>query len=68
MIHVTIFDDNASRRDGLRLMIDSTDGMECAGAFPDCREVVKHIETSKPDVVLMDIDMPHVDGIEGGYA
>ena len=65
MIHVTIFDDNASRRDGLRLMIDSTDGMECAGAFPDCREVVKHIETSKPDVVLMDIDMPHVDGIEG---
>jgi len=65
MIHVTIFDDNASRRDGLRLMIDSTDGMECAGAFPDCREVVKHIETSKPNVVLMDIDMPHVDGIEG---
>lgn len=64
-IRVSVFDDNASRRDGLRLLIDSTDGMECVGAYPDCRGVLERIGSGTPDVVLMDIDMPHVDGIEG---
>jgi DNA-binding NarL/FixJ family response regulator len=62
---VTIFDDNAKRRDGLRMLIDTLEDMECAGTFNDCREVLKNIDDTKPDVVLMDIDMPHVNGIEG---
>lgn len=64
-IRVAIFDDNASRRDGLKLLLDSTEDMKCVGAFPDCREVVRHVLDTTPDVVLMDIDMPHVNGIEG---
>jgi DNA-binding NarL/FixJ family response regulator len=64
-IRVAIFDDNPKRRDGLTLLIDSMDNMECCGAFNDCREVLMHIENSRPDVVLMDIDMPYVNGIEG---
>lgn len=64
-IRVAIFDDNPKRRDGLMLLIDSMDNMECCGAFNDCREVLMHIENSRPDVVLMDIDMPYVNGIEG---
>jgi len=64
-IRVAVFDDNAKRREGLQLLIDSTDNMSCVGAWPDCREVVRHVAETTPDVVLMDIDMPHVDGIEG---
>lgn len=62
---ITVFDDNNNRRDGLELLINLTDGMTCVGAYTDCSNVLHDIETSKPDVVLMDIDMPIVNGIEG---
>jgi DNA-binding NarL/FixJ family response regulator len=65
IIQVVVFDDNANRRNSLQLLINSTDGMNCSGIFPDCREVVNNISKCKPDVVLMDIDMPNVNGIEG---
>lgn len=64
-IRVVIFDDNPERSDALQLLIDSTEHMECVGMFEDCRDVTKHIRETKPDVVLMDIDMPHVDGVTG---
>ena len=64
-IRVAVFDDNAKRREGLQLLIGSSDDMTCVGAWPDCRDVVRHVTETSPDVVLMDIDMPHVDGIEG---
>lgn len=64
-IRVAIFDDNPKRRDGLQLLIDAMDNMECVGLFNDCRDVLKNIEHTKPDVVLMDIDMPHVNGVNG---
>lgn len=64
-IKVAIFDDNDSRRDGLALLISMTPNMECVGMWPDCRNVVEHVDKVKPDVVLMDVDMPNVNGIEG---
>ena len=64
-IQVAIFDDNESRRDGLEIMINLTEGMNCVGAFPDCSNVILDIERTRPDIVLMDIDMPKVNGIEG---
>lgn len=65
MINVTVFDDNAARREGLELLLNSMEDMHCVGTFDDCRNVVARVASTKPDVVLMDIDMPYVDGIEG---
>ncbi|HKL40669.1 MAG TPA: response regulator transcription factor [Cryomorphaceae bacterium] len=62
---VAIFDDSPERREGLYLLLETTDDMVCAGLFNDCRNAVADVESSKPDVILMDIDMPFVNGIEG---
>lgn len=65
---IVIFDDNDSRREGLELLINMTEDFESVGTFSDCRNVLANIEQYKPDVVLMDIDMPNVNGIEGVIA
>lgn len=64
MIKVLIFDDNADRRDSLSMLVLTNPGLELVGAFPDCNNVVADVERTKPDVVLMDIGMPGVDGIK----
>ncbi len=64
-IKVAVFDDNKPRRELLQLLLDNSDGLSCTGAYEDCRNIVKNISTNVPDVILMDIDMPHVNGIEG---
>lgn len=65
MVRVAIFEDNASRRNGLKLLLDAMEDMEAVGAFEDCRDIINRIKWCKPEVILMDINMPHVDGIEG---
>ena len=63
-IRVVIFEDNKSLRLGLYQLINGSDGFSCAGAFEDCLDLIKNIEDTKPDVVLMDIEMPEINGIE----
>ena len=62
-IRVTIFEDNTPLREGLFSLIDSSEGFTCAGAFANCKHVLANIEDTKPDVVLMDIEMPGINGI-----
>ena len=64
-IKVAVFDDNKNRRLGLELLINATPKMQCVGAFEDCRNVVSNLHKCNPDAVLMDIDMPYVNGVEG---
>src|SRR5688572_6448691 len=64
-IRVTIFEDNKSRRESLSMLILSDIKLELAGAFTDCSHVVEDIKRNHPHVVLMDIQMPKVSGIEG---
>ena len=64
MIKVTIFEDNRNLREGLFQLIDGSEGFTCSGAFPNCLNIVKNIEETSPDVILMDIEMPGISGIE----
>ena len=63
-LRVTIFEDNRSLREGLFQLIDGSEGFTCSGAFPNCLNIVKNIEETSPDVILMDIEMPGISGIE----
>ena len=63
-IKVTIFEDNKSLRLGLYQLINGSEGFQCVGAFEDCLNLLQNIEETKPDVVLMDIQMPGINGIE----
>ena len=64
-IRVSLYEDNDKLRGLLELLISTTEGLEVVGAHPDCRTIVAEIGQEQPDVVVMDIDMPHCDGIEG---
>jgi len=64
-IRVCLFEDNFSLREGLYQLINGSQGYECVGAFEDCSDLIQNIEQTKPHVVLMDIEMPGISGIEG---
>jgi DNA-binding NarL/FixJ family response regulator len=64
IINVVIFEDNSNLRRGLQILINGSVGFECSGAFGNCDNVMKNMSDCKPDVVLMDIDMPGINGIE----
>lgn len=64
-IRVLIYDDNAGRRKALEMLLKSAKDMLCVGTFENCSNVVEEVREAQPDVVLMDIDMPKVNGIDG---
>jgi len=65
MITVLIYEDNPQLREGLTMLIDGTEGYRVAAAYRSPVNAVEEVEAWKPDVILMDIDMPGMTGIEG---
>lgn len=65
MIRVFVYDDSTDRRESLKALINLQDNLKFVGAAADCSTVIADIENYNPQVVLMDINMPNVDGIEG---
>ncbi|MGN9845013.1 response regulator [Nonomuraea sp. H19] len=62
-IRIVIADDQAMVRAGLRMVVDSDPGMEVVGEAADGREAVAVARRTRPDIVLMDISMPRLDGL-----
>jgi DNA-binding NarL/FixJ family response regulator len=65
MIEVAIVEDNATVRRGLAALIEGTSGYRCAGAYRSCEEMLAVLEQVRPGVLLMDIGLPRMSGIEG---
>jgi DNA-binding NarL/FixJ family response regulator len=64
MTRVVLVDDQALVRGGLRALLDAEPDLEIVGEAADGEAAVTTVKTTKPDVVLMDIRMPGVDGLE----
>ncbi|WP_372728709.1 response regulator [Nocardioides sp.] len=64
MIRVLLVDDQDLFREGVSVIVNAQDGMEVVGAAGDGIEAVRMVDELQPDVVLMDIRMPEMDGVE----
>jgi NarL family two-component system response regulator LiaR len=62
-IRVLIVDDHAVVREGLRTFLELQDGIEVAGEAVDGQDAIREAERLRPDVVLMDLVMPNLDGV-----
>jgi len=62
-IHVLIVDDNASYREGLRYLMTLSADFLCQGTYQSGKDLLQNLPATPPDVILMDIEMPDVDGI-----
>jgi len=65
MIKVVLFEDNPNFRIGLYQLINGSEGFQCVGAFEDCTNLVERVRERQPDIVMMDIEMPGINGIQG---
>lgn len=63
-IRVAIFEDNTLVREGMQAILNGTPGYNCCGAYADANAVEQKVRSCSPDVVMMDIEMPGLSGIE----
>jgi DNA-binding NarL/FixJ family response regulator len=65
MINVVVVEDNDTIRDGLKILIDGTNEYHCLSVYNKCELMLKNLKKLNPDVILMDIGLPGMNGIEG---
>lgn len=65
MIRIVLYEDNTKLRENLTLLIGGAPNYVVCGAFRNCDHILQQTSELLPDVILMDIDMPGTNGIEG---
>lgn len=65
MTTIVLFEDKANMRESLKLLLESEPDFHISALLPNCIHAAEEILKHRPDVVLMDIDLPEVSGIEG---
>jgi DNA-binding NarL/FixJ family response regulator len=65
MIRIAIVEDNNTLRSSLESMFNRTEGMRCVASLNNLLNVISEVGSTLPDVILMDIGLPNISGIEG---
>ena len=65
MTNIVIFEDNGRLRQSLKILLEGVAGYTVSGDYENCANAAAIVDEQKPDVVIMDIDMPGTGGIEG---
>lgn len=65
MQHLLIYEDNPRLRESLQLLLDDGVHFTIDGAYEQCKDVLSHLDGSEVSLIIMDIDMPGITGIEG---
>ena len=61
---IIVFDDNEERLNSVSMLLNLSPDFECADTFKNGNTIIEDIKRTKPDLVLMDIDMPGINGID----
>lgn len=61
---IIMFDDNEERLNSVAMLLNLSPDFECAGTFKNCNNLMQDIEATRPHLVIMDIDMPGINGID----
>lgn len=64
-IYIVIVEDDDIIRSSFVELLDSSEKFKCTGNYNNCEDAIKHLEDDAPDVILMDIELPGMSGIEG---
>lgn len=65
MTRILIYEDNSQLREVLSILIDGMPNYNLVGAYGNCTNIVEEVRRTMPDLILMDIDMPFISGVEG---
>lgn len=64
MIKIAVIEDNKDIRESLKILLNGSEGFKCIAAYKCAEDAIINISTIEPDVILMDINLPGMSGIE----